>query len=149
MKLSEILSKIFFRSLYLTPVGIFINSLYLRSRIEKKIPGIIIKNGLVFVKEDPTIGDRIGWFINGLFISIEGWYLLKIAANYNHIVRVSVFGVPLFFFGLTALISFVACFSPRFNWNEPIPVILMAILLFIFFILIFSISIISSPLSPY
>lgn len=106
MKLSDILLKIFLRILYLTPIGIFINFFYL-SRGER-VPGILIKNGLIFVKENPTIAARIGWFINGVFISVEGWYFARIT-NYDGFL-------PLF--GLVAFIAFIACFYPRLNWNN-------------------------------
>ena len=128
MKLSGILLKIFFRLLYLTPIGIFINLFYLV--MGERVSGIIIRNGLVFVKENPTIGDRVGWFINGVFILTEGVVFSKIF-NYGGLW-------PLF--GLTSFVAFASCFYPRLNWNN------ISMLTGLIIIIIFILSIILLPI---
>ena len=121
-KLSDNLLKIFIRLVYLTPIGIFINLFYLIPG--KRLPGILIGyNFSVFIKENPTIKDRIGWFINGVFILSEGWYFLKIMNYYlGNTMAETVISMThlVLLFGLTALIAFVSCFYPRFNWNKQI-----------------------------
>ncbi len=130
MKLIDIFVNLIIRLLYLTPIGLYISLFYLA--LGKRLPGIFIKDGLVFVKENPTIGDRVSWFVNGIFILNEGWYFLKIF-NYDTDAVIQ----SLFLFGLTAIIAFVSCFYPRFHWNKPISTLSGIIILLIFSILSF------------
>lgn len=136
-KLSDNLSKILVRLIYLTPIGICINLFYLF--LGKRLPGILIRDSLVFIKENPTIEDRIGWFMNGVFILVEGWYLLKIFSYYfgDTMINTAMGMMELvFLFGLTAFVAFVSCFYPRFPWNKPISLFYGLIIIFIFSLLI-------------
>jgi hypothetical protein len=90
----------------LTPIGIFINLFYLIQG--ERVQGILIKDGLVFIKESPTIGDRVNWFINGVFIVAEGMAFSRIF-NYDGLW-------PLFL--LTAFVAFISCLFPRLNLNK-------------------------------
>jgi len=71
--------KIVLRLLYLTPFGYLLSTLSLLQG--EKIKGITIDLKRyspirAYVKQKPTFNERLNWFINGIFLLVEGWFVL-------------------------------------------------------------------------
>ena len=118
---------------YLTPIGFFLN-LILYYTQGKEIPGITIRrDGLVLVKENPTIYDRITWLVSGLFILFEWYYFLRF---FDDLLGGIVWGGLIF--GLPMFIAFISCLYPRFYWNKKFSlrsgIIILIIIALIFFL---------------
>lgn len=109
--------KIVLRLLYLTPLGYFLSTLSLLQGEKFKGIQIDLKRYSpinVQVVKNPTTKERCNWFINGIFLLIEGWFVLikEIAGDIG-----GGFVLVAFIFGFISLISAI---FPRFPWNKKV-----------------------------
>lgn len=109
--------KIILRLLYLTPFGYMLSALSLIQG--ERTWGIYISLERyspirAYIKQKPTSGERINWFINGLFLLAEGWVVAinEIAGDIG-----GVFAWLAFIFGSVSLVSAI---FPRFPWNKKL-----------------------------
>ena len=111
------LSRFLLRLLYLTPLGYLISSInLLNNKVVKGINIDISKYSPIRVSTNPkpNIQLRLNWFINGLLLLIQGFYILL-----NNIGGDMGGGYALlsFIFGGVSLISSV---FPQIQWNRSI-----------------------------
>lgn len=107
--------RVLLRLLYLTPAGYLISTASLLQG--EKITGISLvlerySPVRVKTKRQPSFNERVDWFVNGVFLIIEGWFVLfnNIAGDIG-----GVFALVAFIFGLVSLIS---ALFPRLPWNR-------------------------------
>lgn len=102
------------KCLYLTPVGYLLSLFNLISG--EATPGVYVylpRDELVrvFIKKNPTVNDRVNWFVNGELMIIQAATLLhrnlggKWGGAYAWVA--TIFGV----------VSAVSAIFPSFNWN--------------------------------
>lgn len=108
---------ILLRLLYLTPFGYFLSTISLL--LGERTPGIHIALESyspirATVKKKPSLNERVNWFINGVFLLAEGWFILvkEITGNIG-----GTFALFAFIFGLT---SIIAAFFPSISLNKRI-----------------------------
>lgn len=109
--------KIVLRLLYLTPFGYFLSTLSLLQG--KKIKGIQIDLERyspinAHAAKNPTFDERLNWFVNGIFLLVEGWFVLvkQIAGDIG-----GGFVLVAFIFGVVSLIS---ALYPSILWNRKV-----------------------------
>lgn len=101
----------------LTPFGYLLSTLSLLQG--GKIKGIQVNLGSyspisVQITKAPTLSDRLNWFVNGILLLVEGWFVLvkQIAGDVG-----GVFALLAFVFGVVCLISAI---YPGFPWNRRV-----------------------------
>ncbi len=114
--IKKFLWKIIVRLIYLTPIGHILSLLALLF-IQKK-QGVNVqlsKNSPIRanVKENPTTTERINWFINGLVIFSESYFLIA-----NKWTDVDFIGAVVFVFVISALVNVVAAIFPSAKFNK-------------------------------
>jgi len=109
--------KIVLRLLYLTPFGYFLSTISLLQG--EKIKGIQIDLERyspinAHVTKNPMFNERLNWFINGIFLLAEGWFVLvkQIAGDIG-----GGFALVAIIFGTVSLISAI---YPGIQWNRKV-----------------------------
>lgn len=107
--------RIILRLLYLTPFGYLLSTLSLLQGEKTKGIYINLKQYSpirAHVKQKPTFNERLNWFINGVFLLAQGWFVLikQIAGDIGE-----AFALVAFIFGV---VSLVAAIFPSFPWNK-------------------------------
>lgn len=113
--------RILIRVLYMTPIGYilglfsFLDGGNLQGLkivpFRKDVP-------IVTMKENPSLKDRLTWFINGVLLFIQGWFTVEFLLK-NRILEqfTSWYAVLAFLFGFIAIFSAI---FPRFPWNKKL-----------------------------
>ena len=109
--------KVIVRLLYLTPVGYLLSTLLLLQGEKTKGIYIDLKRYSpisVSVKQYPTFNERLNWFINSIFLLVEGWTVLvkQIAGDIG-----GAFALTACIFGLVSLVSAI---FPNIPWNKKV-----------------------------
>jgi hypothetical protein len=109
--------KIILRLLYLTPFGYLLSILSLLQGEKTKGIDIDLKRYSPIrtqIKQKPTFNERLNWFINGIFLLTQGWFVLlkQIAGDIG-----GAFALVAFIFGA---VSLVAAIFPSFPWNKKL-----------------------------
>lgn len=109
--------KIILRLLYLTPFGYFLSTIFLLQG--ERTQGIYIDLRAyspirATIEKKPSFGERVNWFINGIFLLTEGWYVIG-----NQIAG-STGGAFTFIAYLYGLASLASAFFPSLSWNKKI-----------------------------
>lgn len=114
--IKKFLWKLFVRLIYLTPIG-HILSLLTFLAVQKK-EGVNVQLSRhspirANIKDNPTTTERINWFINGLVIFFESYFLISKEWTDNNLV-----GAIVFVSVISALINVVAAIFPNAKFNK-------------------------------
>lgn len=113
--MKQLLEKIGLTLLYLTPVGYILRLISLQTG--NSTPGVFVEMSkhkpiIVVVKNNPTIGDRFHWLVNGVFLITQAFVIIKneLGASWG-----GTYAYVALIFGIT---NAVAAFFPSLNWNK-------------------------------
>lgn len=116
--IKKFLWKLIVRLIYLTPIGHILS--LLTFLVAQKKEGIDIRLSKYSpiranIKENPTTTERINWFINGLFIFFESYFLITKGWTNNDYI-----GAIVFISVISALVNLIAAIFPRTQFNKEL-----------------------------